>query len=152
MAADDVEKNAALSSTISTDDQPQGNDVHAAENCITEQSEERHSASRESTDPSATESKIGIEPFPPLPSDPVSRGQSLEIAQREPVVVPRLQRRGLFGQFALLAEVDNAQLYPRRTKWFITFIVAVAGATAPMASSIFFRKEFLVAPHVRIML
>lgn len=57
-----------------------------------------------------------------------------------PTVVPRLKRRGLFGQFTLLAEVENPKLYPRKTKWFITFIVAVAGATAPMGSSIFFRK------------
>lgn len=57
-----------------------------------------------------------------------------------PVMVPRLKRRGLFGQFTLLAEVENPKAYSRKTKWFITFIVAVAGATAPMGSSIFFRK------------
>ncbi|PYH46792.1 MFS transporter [Aspergillus saccharolyticus JOP 1030-1] len=58
--------------------------------------------------------------------------------QDDPVVVPRLERRGLFGQFTLLAEVQDPKVYPRKTKWFITFIVAVAGAAAPMGSSIFF--------------
>lgn len=56
------------------------------------------------------------------------------------VTVPRLKRRGLLGQFALVAEIENPKTYPRRTKWFITFIVAVAGAAAPLGSSIFFRK------------
>lgn len=57
-----------------------------------------------------------------------------------PVVVPRLKRRGLFGQFTLLEEVENPKTYSRKKKWFVTFIVAVAGITAPMGSSIFFRK------------
>lgn len=56
------------------------------------------------------------------------------------VVVPRSKRRGLFGQFTLLAEVENPRTYDRKTKWFITSIVAVAGATAPLGSSIFFRE------------
>ncbi|KAF5859494.1 hypothetical protein ETB97_002795 [Aspergillus alliaceus] len=54
------------------------------------------------------------------------------------VVVPRLSRRGLFGQFTLLAEIENPKTYSRRKKWFITFIVAWAGATAPMGSAILF--------------
>ena len=58
----------------------------------------------------------------------------------DPVVVPRSKRRGLFGQFTLLAEVEQPKAYDRKTKWFITSIVAVAGATAPMGSSIFFRE------------
>lgn len=57
-----------------------------------------------------------------------------------PTVVPRLKRRGLFGQFTLLAEVENPKAYDRRTKWCITYIVAVAAAAAPMGSTIFFRK------------
>jgi hypothetical protein len=63
-------------------------------------------------------------------------------AQHEslPIAVPRLKRRGLFGQLTLLAEVENPKTYPRDTKWFITFIVALAGSTAPMGSSILFRK------------
>lgn len=56
-----------------------------------------------------------------------------------PVTVPRSQRRGLFGRFTVLAEVENPKHYSRSTKWFITFVVAVAGAAAPLGSAIFFR-------------
>lgn len=55
------------------------------------------------------------------------------------IVVPRLNRRGLFGQFTLVAEIENPKTYPRKMKWFITFIVAVAAAAAPSGSAIFFR-------------
>ncbi|CAI7580333.1 unnamed protein product [Penicillium crustosum] len=54
-----------------------------------------------------------------------------------PIKVARLKRRGLFGQLALVAEVENPKTYTRRMKWFITFVVALAGATAPMGSAIF---------------
>ncbi|KGO64149.1 Major facilitator superfamily domain, general substrate transporter [Penicillium italicum] len=54
-----------------------------------------------------------------------------------PIKVARLKRRGLFGQLALVAEVENPKTYPRRMKWFVTFVVALAGATAPMGSAIF---------------
>lgn len=72
---------------------------------------------------------------------------SAEAAQSRPVIVPRLKRRGLFGQLTLLAEIENPKTYSRKTKWFITFIVAVAGATAPMGSSIFFRKLISLPSH-----
>ncbi|EPS33330.1 hypothetical protein PDE_08292 [Penicillium oxalicum 114-2] len=54
------------------------------------------------------------------------------------IKVPRARRRGLFAQLTLIAEVEDPKTYSRKLKWFITFIVAVAGATAPMGSSIFF--------------
>lgn len=57
-----------------------------------------------------------------------------------PVKVARLKRRGLFGQLALVAEVEDPKTYTRRMKWFITFVVALAGATAPMGSAIFLRE------------
>jgi hypothetical protein len=57
------------------------------------------------------------------------------------VKVARLKRRGLLGQLALVAEVENPKTYPRRMKWFITFIVALAGSTAPLGSAIFFRES-----------
>ncbi|KAJ5638083.1 Major facilitator superfamily domaingeneral substrate transporter [Penicillium lividum] len=66
---------------------------------------------------------------------PLAR-QSTELG--EPIVVPRLKRRGLFGQLTLIAEVEDPRTYPRNTKWFITFIVATAGMLAPLGSSIFF--------------
>ena len=58
------------------------------------------------------------------------------------VKVPRSQRRGLFGRFTILAEVEEPKHYPRRTKWFITFVVAMAAMAAPLGSAIFFRKFF----------
>ena len=73
----------------------------------------------------------------PAPPTPLTR-QFTELGP--PVKVPRLKRRGLFGQMTLVAEIENPKTYPRKMKWFITFIVAVAGATAPMGSSVFFRK------------
>jgi hypothetical protein len=64
-----------------------------------------------------------------------------------PIKVARLKRRGLFGQLALVAEVENPKTYTRRMKWFITFVVALAGATAPMGSAIFLR-EFSITNRV----
>lgn len=60
------------------------------------------------------------------------------------VKVPRAQRRGLFGRLTILAEVEDPKLYPRGVKWFITFVVAIAGMAAPLGSTIMFRKEFLL--------
>ena len=74
----------------------------------------------------------------PIPTDRVrSQGQSSgRSVQREAVIVPRPQRRGLLARCAVIAEVTNAQDYTRKKKWTITIIVAVAGAAAPMGSSI----------------
>ncbi|KAJ9222484.1 hypothetical protein DTO169C6_5224 [Paecilomyces variotii] len=91
---------------------------------------------------------------PALSLPPIVEGKSPEDAfpteratsiYEEPIPVPRSRRRGLFAQFTLLAEVENPKTYPRRTKWFITFIVAVAAAAAPMGSSIFFPSLSQVA-------
>ena len=57
-----------------------------------------------------------------------------------PIKVPASKRRGLFGRFTLLAEVQEPKHYSRRIKWFITFIVALAGVAAPMGSGIIFRE------------
>ncbi|OJJ02830.1 hypothetical protein ASPVEDRAFT_132998 [Aspergillus versicolor CBS 583.65] len=63
-------------------------------------------------------------------------------------VVPRLKRRGLFGQITLVDEVENPKAYPRNKKWLITFVVAVAGSVAPMGSSIFFPALTQVADEL----
>lgn len=55
---------------------------------------------------------------------------------REAIKVPRGQRRGLLANLAVIAEIEDPKGYPRKTKWLITFVVAVAGAAAPMGSSI----------------
>ena len=66
-----------------------------------------------------------------------SRAQSsTRSVRREAEKVPRSERRGLLGRFTIVAEVTDPYDYPRRHKWFLTFVIAVAGAAAPMASSI----------------
>ena len=62
-----------------------------------------------------------------------------EIEEPGPVKVPRSKRRGLFGRFAILAEVEEPKQYSRTTKWYITFVVALAAVAAPLGSTIIFR-------------
>ena len=62
-----------------------------------------------------------------------------DIADPEPVKVPRSQRRGLFGRFSILAEVEEPKHYSTRVKWYITFVVALAAIAAPLGSTIIFR-------------
>lgn len=64
--------------------------------------------------------------------------------------VPRAKRRGLLGRFSIIAEVEEPKDYPRRTKWFITFVVGMAALAAPLGSTIIFRKSsvFLVSMPV----
>jgi multidrug resistance protein len=52
------------------------------------------------------------------------------------VLVPRTQRRGLLARFTLIPEVENPYHYTRKTKWFLTFIVAFCAMAAPMGSAI----------------
>lgn len=56
-----------------------------------------------------------------------------------PVPVPRDRRRGLCGRFTVVAEVEIPKHYARGTKWFITFVIAIAAMAAPMGSAIFLR-------------
>lgn len=66
-----------------------------------------------------------------------SRAQSSTRSVRRDVVkVARRERRGLLARFTIVAEVTDPYDYPRKSKWLITVIVAIAGAAAPMASSI----------------
>lgn len=62
------------------------------------------------------------------------------ITPKRPVVkVPRFEMRGLFARFSLMAEVTEPYDYKNNTKWFITFVVAVAAAAAPVGSAIILR-------------
>jgi hypothetical protein len=70
---------------------------------------------------------------------PISQASTLRVERA--VIVPRSKRRGLLGRFTLLAEVEEPKNYPRKTKWFITFVVAVGAMAAPMGSSIFYRAS-----------
>jgi len=87
-----------------------------------------------------------------VPSSGTVSGNEQEAAQRPrprrsvtssilptPVKVRRSARRGLFGRFTILAEVEEPKHYERRTKWFITFMIAIAAAAAPLGSAILFR-------------
>lgn len=52
------------------------------------------------------------------------------------ILTPRSQRRGLLARFTLIPEVENPYHYTRKTKWFLTFIVAFCAMAAPMGSAI----------------
>ncbi|KAK4627247.1 MFS transporter OpS2 [Fulvia fulva] len=52
------------------------------------------------------------------------------------IKVPKSERRGLLARFCVIDEVTNAWDYTKRMKWIVTAIVALAGAAAPMGSSI----------------
>ncbi|USP78866.1 hypothetical protein yc1106_06140 [Curvularia clavata] len=54
----------------------------------------------------------------------------------EAVIIPRSQRRGLLARFTLIPEVENPEHYARKTKWFLTFIVAFCAMAGPMGSAI----------------
>ncbi|KZF19007.1 putative MFS multidrug resistance transporter [Xylona heveae TC161] len=82
----------------------------------------------------------------------VSQGATSRKSRAESVV-PRGNRRGLFGRFALLPEVAEPQLdYVRKEKWAITFIISMAAVAAPLGSTIFFpslpelSKDFHTSP------
>ncbi len=66
---------------------------------------------------------------------PVSLSRTTTVTP-DAVIVPRNQRRGILARLSLLPEVENATHYARKTKWFITFIIAFCAMAAPMGSAI----------------
>jgi len=76
-----------------------------------------------------------LEPEPPQRSRSKSRTSS--IRSRPLTIVPRSQRRGLLGRLSIIPEVERPYDYTNKTKWLITFIVALAAAAAPLGSAIF---------------
>lgn len=87
-----------------------------------------------SIDPTAVENLQSINP---------SQSHTSSVQSRPVSIVPRSRRRGLFGRFTIIPEVERPQEYANSTKWLITGIVALAGAAAPMGSAIFFRMYFI---------
>lgn len=85
-----------------------------------------------------------IEPAPIQPETlPRTKSIPSSVRSRTYSVVPRSRRRGLLGRFAfVIPEVEKPYEYKRSTKWFITLIVALAAAAAPMGSSIFLRTYY----------
>lgn len=73
-----------------------------------------------------------------------SRSRASTTRSRTLNVIPRSQRRGLLGRFAVVPEVDRPYDYKNSTKWGITLTIAVATAAAPLGSSIFYRTQVLV--------
>lgn len=96
---------------------------------------ERISNESVSDEPSKSDKSLGVEK---------NDIDSQSVSQEAPVAlkVPRAQRRGLFGRFTLLAEVNDPRRYPRRVKWFITFVIACAALVAPLGSTIIFRMVY----------
>ena len=70
-----------------------------------------------------------------------TRSRASSIRSRPLSVVPRSKRRGLFGRFTLIPEIERPYDYKSSTKWTITAAVALATAAAPMGSSIFYRMS-----------
>lgn len=61
------------------------------------------------------------------------------------IAVPRAERRGILARFTVVPEVEKPYHYASSTKWFITFVVAVAAAAAPIGSAILLRM-FTINP------
>lgn len=92
-------------------------------------------STRHSEDSQRTEHDFHDHQLPPHRSR--SRAQSsVRSVRPPPTKVPRNERRGLLARFCVVDEITNAWDYSNRMKWSITAIVAVAGAAAPMGSSI----------------
>ncbi|CZR59762.1 related to MFS multidrug resistance transporter [Phialocephala subalpina] len=90
-------------------------------------------------DTTSTDLSEAIQAIPEGPTDnvPATRIQShSSLYDPNAIVVPRYERRGLLAKWTLIAEVQSAYTYKRLTKWFITFLVALAAAAAPIGSAI----------------
>ena len=72
---------------------------------------------------------------PTVKKRPVTLSRTTSVTP-DAVLVPRTQRRGLLARFTLIPEVENPYHYTRKTKWFLTFIVAFCAMAAPMGSAI----------------
>lgn len=95
--------------------------------------DEDHHTDRDSVHDENDDPEAGV------PARTQSRASSAR--SRPIVVVPRSERRGLFGRFGLLPEITIPYDYSNNTKWFITILVAFCGFAAPIGSAIFFRES-----------
>jgi hypothetical protein len=101
------------------------------------------------TDEEDHEEDDHADPPPIRPS--ASRASSI-FSRGGTAIIPRNQRRGLFGRVTVIPEIERPYDYTNKTKWTITAIVALAAAAAPMGSGIFYRMFFpsLYLPTGRI--
>uniref|UniRef100_L2G2X5 MFS multidrug resistance transporter n=1 Tax=Colletotrichum fructicola (strain Nara gc5) TaxID=1213859 RepID=L2G2X5_COLFN len=104
-----------------------------SEDEITEIGRNDDDGSRESPEPA-------LDADPSAAAAPAARTRSRASSTRSRAlsIVPRSKRRGLFGQLAIIPEVDRPYDYTNKTKWTITLIIALAAAVSPMGSSIFY--------------
>jgi hypothetical protein len=75
-----------------------------------------------------------------------AKSKSSSTRSRPLIEVPRSERRGLLAKLTLVPEVEKPYNYKRSTKWFITFLVALAAAAAPTGSAILLRKVSPLLP------
>jgi hypothetical protein len=71
-----------------------------------------------------------------------SKSRSSSVQTRPMSVIPRSERRGLFGRLTVIPEVERPYEYKLKQKWLITLFVALAAAAAPMGSSVFYREFY----------
>ncbi|KAK3945836.1 major facilitator superfamily domain-containing protein [Diplogelasinospora grovesii] len=103
-----------------------------------------HSSSKEEVIEPGTD--LEIEQGPPDDSGQEEKGEDLPPLSRHTstfsrptaIIIPRSERRGLFGRFAVIPEVGRPYDYKNTTKWMITAVVALAATGAPIGSSIFY--------------
>jgi len=63
----------------------------------------------------------------------LENAEGAELKRKPSTIVPRKNRRGLFGQFVVgIPEIEDPVEYSRRIKTFIVFIIAIAAVAAPM--------------------
>ncbi len=95
---------------------------------------------KNSTAPASPNNEKVEEPKKELAKDNDPEASREDEALPPPVKIPRSKRRGLFGRFTFIAEVEEPKHFDRKIKWFITFNVAFAAIAAPMGSAIIFRE------------
>ena len=129
---DESSQGSSERSRVSLDGQDHDSDEEAALPPELEDEKSLHYADDSPTQASGAERRQG---------DQATRSRSKASSSRSrPLsVVPRNKRRGLFGRFAILPEVDRPYDYSNKTKWLITLIIAISGAGAPMGAGIFLR-------------
>lgn len=97
-------------------------------------------ASHESRETDLSEDELHRQAKIPRPKGLSRANSRASTIHPDAVKVPRGERRGLLARLAVVAEVRDPYDYSRKTKWLVTFVVAIAGAAAPMGSSIILRK------------
>ncbi|KAF5023973.1 hypothetical protein F66182_3959 [Fusarium sp. NRRL 66182] len=70
------------------------------------------------------------------PSTRRPRSRASSLRSRNPAAVPRPKRRGLFAGVTLVPEITYPPDYRNSTKWWLTGIIALATAAAPLGSTI----------------